>query len=397
MVIFATSIEEAKKAVEQGAIAVEAAFGSESVVNDPSEPFDHHNRFSTLPCATMQAFNSSKHAKDVVVNHVDLDCAMASALLLGEVSRSNEWIKKMIPLIEITDRQGIQALTAEQKNLPEYQLVLYFFQRNFGASSAAKVNDAIQILKTFEKGPNNETQKSLQREEERKEKAKQGIIKQEGSTLLVNSPVWGFDEWYKTAPVVVAFDPNKNSISLSVKDTATAEKFFGKGGLKTIFPQLGADWGGRESVGGSPRGKTMTMDDAEKTYEILKKNIRVKQAKKTPHNRTEKVFVYKTLKNKNTYRALGDFMSHEITKAENATLSGYQDLNKGTGYHTIVKKPGSTVKGKVLNVKHADLVILDQWEDKYKRVRVTLDDGTHAWTYKLKVHKIVEAFMRAIL
>jgi len=397
MVIFVNNIEDARQAVEQGSTAVEAAFGNETVVNDPSEPFDHHNRFSNLPSASLQAYNSNKLVKSVVVNHIDLDCVMASALLLGIVSRSNPWIKKMIPLIEITDRHGLHSLSEDQKMKPEYQLVLFYWQKNFGTGSSTKFNEAMQILKTFEQGPNQETGEAIQKEGIRKDTAEKGIVKHEGNIVLVNSPVWGFDVWYKTAPIVVALDPIKNTISVAARDLATAEKYFGQGGFKNTFQGLGPGWGGRETVGGSPRGQKMTINDAIKAFDYLKNivNGTIKQArKKTDCHKSERVFVYRTLKNRNTYKALGDFMSHQINKSENAILSGYKDVNRGTGYHTIIKSPGSKVKGKILLVNRKDLIILDQWEAKYKRIKVKLDCGHTAWTYQLKVHKIVEGFIK---
>jgi gamma-glutamylcyclotransferase (GGCT)/AIG2-like uncharacterized protein YtfP len=105
----------------------------------------------------------------------------------------------------------------------------------------------------------------------------------------------------------------------------------------------------------------------------------------------EAVFVYRTLLDKSVdYKALG----HDVAQAKRAILPGYKDLNRGSGYHTIIKDPDSTVKGKILFVTKKDLKKLDSWENKYRRIRVTLEDGSRAWAYQLKVHKIIEAYMK---
>lgn len=269
-VIFTSNLDEAKKAMKEGAVPVEGSYGSESIASDPKEPFDHHNQYSSLYSASHQAMHSSKHCTSVVVNHVDLDCVMASSILLGEVSRNNIWIKKIIPILDIVDRTGLHNLPEKFKKLPEYQLVLYFFQKSWSQSKSSFL-DAIKILRSFQDGPNKETEKSLNFETERKEKANKGIVKIENNIMLVNSDMWGYDEWYKKGDVVVSFDPHKNSVSIGINDNKTAEKYFGKGGLKNVFPKLGPGWGGRENVGGSPRGEKMTFKDTEKAFEIIKK------------------------------------------------------------------------------------------------------------------------------
>jgi gamma-glutamylcyclotransferase (GGCT)/AIG2-like uncharacterized protein YtfP len=111
----------------------------------------------------------------------------------------------------------------------------------------------------------------------------------------------------------------------------------------------------------------------------------------------EKVFVYETLqKRKIDTEALG----HPLYKYEtmqDCILQGYKEVNKGNGYHTIIKKDNSEVKGKILSVTPNDLKKLDDWEDKYKRIKVTLKNGEEAWAYQLKAHKVVESYLKSTL
>lgn len=83
--------------------------------------------------------------------------------------------------------------------------------------------------------------------------------------LVVNSTVWGFDLWYRVAPVVVSYASRQAKVTLGCPDKATSERIFGPGGLQTVWPHLGTGWGGREAVGGSPRGVRLQLADAERT------------------------------------------------------------------------------------------------------------------------------------
>lgn len=82
---------------------------------------------------------------------------------------------------------------------------------------------------------------------------------------VVHSGVWGFDVWYRLAPLVVSFASRQAKVTLGCPDRATAEALFGPGGLQNLWPHLGVGWGGRETVGGSPRGHRLTAGDAERT------------------------------------------------------------------------------------------------------------------------------------
>ena len=62
-ILFTTDIKEAKKAVADGYLAIEGAYGTEILVNDEKEPFDHHGRYFNLPSATKQVIQSTKHVK----------------------------------------------------------------------------------------------------------------------------------------------------------------------------------------------------------------------------------------------------------------------------------------------------------------------------------------------
>lgn len=80
--------------------------------------------------------------------------------------------------------------------------------------------------------------------------------------LVVHSSVWGFDQWYRLAPVVVSFASRQQKVTVGCPDLDTAVRLFGPGGLMAVWPRLGKGWGGRESIGGSPRGVHLATADA---------------------------------------------------------------------------------------------------------------------------------------
>jgi hypothetical protein len=87
--------------------------------------------------------------------------------------------------------------------------------------------------------------------------------------LVVKSSVWGFDVWYRQAPVVVSYASRMAKVTIGCPDEATAERMFGPGGLQSVWPSLGKGWGGRPAIGGSPRGVRLGVTDAHTTADRL--------------------------------------------------------------------------------------------------------------------------------
>lgn len=95
-------------------------------------------------------------------------------------------------------------------------------------------------------------------------------VSHEARVLVVQSVVWGFDLWYRAAPIVVSYASRLKKVTVGCPDVPTAERLFGPGGLNHVWKVLGRGWGGRESIGGSPRGVSLELADAHKAaHEIL--------------------------------------------------------------------------------------------------------------------------------
>ncbi|MFN3198620.1 MAG: hypothetical protein ACE366_09445 [Bradymonadia bacterium] len=95
------------------------------------------------------------------------------------------------------------------------------------------------------------------------------LFAHDGMVLVVKSTVWGFDQWYRMAPLVVSFASRLHKVTVGCPDVATAERLLGPGGLTAAWKLLGKGWGGREAIGGSPRGVQLTLDDARETAHRL--------------------------------------------------------------------------------------------------------------------------------
>ena len=92
----------------------------------------------------------------------------------------------------------------------------------------------------------------------------------------------------------------------------------------------------------------------------------------------EKVFVYGTLKDVKTRKeALG-----ENVQAEEATAKGTVTENKK--YPDFHPEGKHEIKGEVLTLTPEQIKKLDNWEEKYDRKQITLDNGEKAWVYEEK-------------
>ncbi len=91
---------------------------------------------------------------------------------------------------------------------------------------------------------------------------------------VVQSAVWGFDQWYRLAPVVVSYASRIAKVTVGCPDLETAERLFGPGGLMRAWVALGRGWGGRETIGGSPRGERLPLTEAFQTAERLIEMLR---------------------------------------------------------------------------------------------------------------------------
>jgi hypothetical protein len=76
------------------------------------------------------------------------------------------------------------------------------------------------------------------------------------------------------APIVVSYVQRLQKITVGVVDTHTAIELFGPCGLMEVWQDLGQGWGGRESIGGSPRGESLSLEDIEQVTDTILVHLR---------------------------------------------------------------------------------------------------------------------------
>lgn len=110
-----------------------------------------------------------------------------------------------------------------------------------------------------------------------------------GRVLLVSgAEAPAFDIWYGrrpeagppddpagwNAPVVVALSP-QGTVTIGCPNGAVAAALFGPGGLANVYPRLSPPgWGGRDAIGGSPRGMTLDEEAVMAAVEQVNASIR---------------------------------------------------------------------------------------------------------------------------
>lgn len=73
--------------------------------------------------------------------------------------------------------------------------------------------------------------------------------------------------------MLVTRNARRGAITVGCASPEVAQALLGPGGLRAVFPLLPrreeGGWGGREAIGGSPRGAVMTADDAREAADII--------------------------------------------------------------------------------------------------------------------------------
>jgi len=104
--------------------------------------------------------------------------------------------------------------------------------------------------------------------------------------FVPESKVFGFDVWYGRDPehapdtpkgwkhpVVISRNAATDALTIGCPNKDVAEKVFGPGGLLNVFPKLdkaiAPGWGGREAIGGGPRGEKFTIEQGWSAAKVV--------------------------------------------------------------------------------------------------------------------------------
>ncbi len=279
---------------------IECSIGGESITDDLL--MDHHGEHSKLEGVAIRAYRDhfgcrAEHPNFVTCSPVDADACFATAALAGLLphpSRSEwpPWLKTDITeLAETINKLDVEPVGLNPLELPGGDKVLAWNALTSGCNRddlgyMAGVGLWVQLTTADSQSPLfapllEGVKKS---EEGRRRMAVMDLadaLLSRGSTgvddadlvlSIYESSSWGFDVWYSRLhdypadsakgwayPVVLALAKQSREITIGCPNQTVAEHLFGEGGLKTVFGKLEPEgWGGREAIGGSPRGAAMT-------------------------------------------------------------------------------------------------------------------------------------------
>lgn len=298
-IILTNDEAEVRRLVGKGYCPVECSINGHSIVD--SLVMDHHENLSHLEAVSVRAIRDHAGARAddprfVVVGACDADAAYAIAALAGLIPQSKA-------TLALGDTIGIMDTDPIGRNLlalPYGDFLEVWFEGHERTRANRTPQGAIDAVLDWQKlaaeldNPGPALQKRLRQardsEAHRIETAKQDLSRatvENGVCLMPHSDVFGFDVWYGrkenasaetcngwTNQVVVIFNKISKNIAIGCPNKKVAEELFGEGGLRNVFSKLpGGAWGGREGIGGSPRGVPMTLEDAKAVHRQIVKLI----------------------------------------------------------------------------------------------------------------------------
>jgi hypothetical protein len=287
---FCKTLDEAKAALADGAIPVECSFGHIGSVVDPRYVMDHHGDYSHQEGVALRAYRDFFGAlrseflagtvRFAVTGAADADACFALASLIGELphpSRAGEFSKApgfiqsamtrdLMSLATLVNAVDVNPIGIRLEETLDGCMLLLWNQMSSSVQDAAAFHAGVDRWRALlaHRAPTILLNAVKEEEADRVRKAREAkVTRISEHVAFIESEVWGYDVWYADhAPCIVAQTANGNA-TVGCPSNETAERLFGAGGLKNVFPRLVPDgWGGRESIGGSPRGMVLTREQA---------------------------------------------------------------------------------------------------------------------------------------
>lgn len=296
---FTHSYEEACRLRDAGYEPIECAFGQYGSVMGPHN-MDHHGTESHREGVALRACRDLYGAcaddpRFVVTGTPDADAVLAIIALAGLVSQD-----RLDPTFyELVNAHDTDPIGLDMFNSDAGVELAWFNQRERLMQSESGFHTAIDhMTRLLTNGlTQGERTAVTKRDRGRRRRANQGILHRfdrsgmelpfpkdieslpvrrgdaaiEGASriLVVKSTVWGFDVWYRLAPIVVSYAERMAKVTVGCPDMQTAEMLLGPGGLEQAWSALGKGWGGRGTIGGSPRGDRQSLSVARATADAL--------------------------------------------------------------------------------------------------------------------------------
>ena len=266
-IVYAKTVEQAEAFLKEGYEPVECSFGNVSVVGPLV--LDHHGIYSSEPAVSVKAVSLAKQGiiveKFVTTGFVDTDAAYTIGVLFGAIPPDEEEAQAIAEL-DTNPRLYDQTEQRYRRSLIYRRATIHL-----PLSLEGFVSGVEQAIRVFNgRYEPEEDGAAVAAEFNRREEARKAIrlISGDHQVLLASFGDWGEDIWFQISPLVIRFDSLKESITLYC-DVKSRFNPFGPEGLKKIYQLLGPGWGGRENIGGSPRDRKMTGQDACDVFRVI--------------------------------------------------------------------------------------------------------------------------------
>lgn len=294
-IVYTNDKVTADKLVGQGYEAIECSFGHFGSSLGPLN-MDHHGSESYREGVAFRAYRDHFGARKddqrfVVTGAADADATFAIAALCGILphpSRAAEF-EKAPPPVKASGTKDISDLAALVNKVDTAPIGVRLEETEDGVMLLLwnQISSSCQDATAFHAGVDRwrcllgrapkallaaaKTEEANRVTETRKAK----VTRVSDEVCVVESAAWGFDIWYsEVAPIIVAYVAANGNVTIGCPDTESAEKFFGQGGLKNVFGKLEPQgWGGREAIGGSPRGQKLTREQALEAAKVIAASV----------------------------------------------------------------------------------------------------------------------------
>jgi hypothetical protein len=256
---------------------------------------DHHGPLHELPGVAIRAYGESfgqRAARPwfVVTGYADEDVTWAIASLAGllphperrgEFRRApremrEAWTRDWTGLARLINRVDTDPTPTDLTGSREGRILLLWRLR-----AALPLRDSISFFSGIDRWrhllaqpPERELDRVARTLGERLTAIRSAEHRRFGKqVVLIDSSHWGFAlpyawEWFERfrASLLFVFQPRPSGngiVTTCARDRATAERLLGPGGLMNLYPRLQPrGWGGRPTIGGSSRGKSLTRAQA---------------------------------------------------------------------------------------------------------------------------------------
>lgn len=284
-IIWTANVDDVRALAARGYEPVECAIGCESIVG----PFqmDHHGRLSHLEGVALRAyrdhFGSLRDARRfVVTGTADADATFAIASLAGVLPHPSQarffeqatpriqaaMVKDLTEFAVLVNRADVEPLGLALEASSDGRTLLLWNQMASDVQDATAFHAGVDRWRALLCGTERKAllTAAATQEAERIEEARRAVVERlSPQVALLESGCRGFDVWYtEIAPVIVLYNEAIGNVTVGCPGKEAAERIFGPGGLLQVFPLLAPPgWGGREGIGGSPRGLRLTRAQAQ--------------------------------------------------------------------------------------------------------------------------------------